>query len=128
MTPSTGTEVELTIGGMTCASCANRIERKLNKLDGVQASVNYATEKARVQVPAGLDPALLVAQVEAAGYTAALPGAARRPDAGAGRPTPDPDSRPAARPARRQRRCSRPRWSRWRWCPPCSSPTGSGSR
>src|SRR6476469_1065864 len=55
-------DVELDIGGMTCASCANRIERKLNKLDGVRASVNYATEKARVQVPVGLDPALLVAQ------------------------------------------------------------------
>ena len=63
---------------MTCASCANRIERKLNKLDGVQASVNYATEKARVQAPADLDPAVLVAQVEAAGYTATLPAARRR--------------------------------------------------
>jgi Cu+-exporting ATPase len=67
------TEIELSLGGMTCASCANRIERKLNKLDGVQASVNYATEKARVQAPADLDPAVLVAQVEAAGYTATLP-------------------------------------------------------
>jgi len=66
-------EIELSIGGMTCASCANRIERKLNKLDGVQASVNYATEKARVRAPADLDPAVLVAQVEAAGYTATLP-------------------------------------------------------
>ncbi|WP_219418210.1 heavy metal translocating P-type ATPase [Pseudonocardia nigra] len=67
------TDVELAIGGMTCASCANRIERKLNKLDGVTASVNYATEKARVSAPAGVDPAVLVAQVEAAGYTAELP-------------------------------------------------------
>jgi P-type Cu+ transporter len=67
------TETELLLGGMTCASCANRIERKLNKLDGVQATVNYATEKARVQAPADLDPAVLVAQVEAAGYTATLP-------------------------------------------------------
>ncbi|MBW0096552.1 copper-translocating P-type ATPase [Pseudonocardia sp. KRD-184] len=67
------TEIELAIGGMTCASCANRVERKLNKLDGVSASVNYATEKARVQAPGGVDPAVLVAQVEAAGYTAALP-------------------------------------------------------
>jgi Cu+-exporting ATPase len=67
------TEVELAIGGMTCASCANRIERKLNKLDGVTATVNYATEKARVSATAGIDPALLVAQVEAAGYTAELP-------------------------------------------------------
>ena len=67
------TDIELAIGGMTCASCANRIERKLNKLDGVTATVNYATEKARVNAPAGVDPAALVAQVEAAGYTAALP-------------------------------------------------------
>jgi Cu+-exporting ATPase len=65
--------IELEIGGMTCASCANRIERKLNKLDGVTAAVNYATEKAKVTVPAGYDPALLVAEVEKTGYTAALP-------------------------------------------------------
>ncbi|ADJ45296.1 heavy metal translocating P-type ATPase [Amycolatopsis mediterranei S699] len=67
------TELELAIGGMTCASCANRIERKLNKLDGVTASVNYATEKARVHAPEGVDPATLVATVEAAGYHATLP-------------------------------------------------------
>jgi Cu+-exporting ATPase len=67
------TEIDLEIGGMTCASCANRIERKLSRLDGVTATVNYATEKARVSVPAGTDPAVLVAQVEAAGYTAQLP-------------------------------------------------------
>jgi Cu+-exporting ATPase len=67
------TEVELSIGGMTCASCANRIERKLNKLDGVTATVNYATEKARVHAPDGIDPDVLLAQVHAAGYTAALP-------------------------------------------------------
>ncbi|GEL19757.1 carbonate dehydratase [Pseudonocardia asaccharolytica DSM 44247 = NBRC 16224] len=58
---------------MTCASCANRVERKLNKLDGVTATVNYATEKARVHAPDGVDPAVLVTQVEAAGYTAELP-------------------------------------------------------
>ncbi|WP_375003848.1 heavy metal translocating P-type ATPase [Aeromicrobium sp. CTD01-1L150] len=68
-----GSDVELQIGGMTCASCANRIEKKLNKLDGVTASVNYATEKARVTVPEGLDPADLIAEVEKTGYTAALP-------------------------------------------------------
>jgi Cu+-exporting ATPase len=67
------TEIELAIGGMTCASCANRIERKLNKLDGITASVNYATEKARVHAPEGVDPATLVATVEAAGYHATLP-------------------------------------------------------
>ncbi len=65
--------VELEIGGMTCASCANRIERKLNKLDGVTATVNYATEKAKVTYPEGLDPELLVSEVEKSGYTAALP-------------------------------------------------------
>jgi Cu+-exporting ATPase len=70
--------LELEIGGMTCASCANRIERKLNKLPGVEASVNYATEKARVQIDAAVaDSALgapeLIAVVESAGYTATLP-------------------------------------------------------
>src|SRR5918997_368121 len=77
---TTSTSVELAIGGMTCASCANRIERKLNKLDGVTATVNYATEKARVEAPAGVDPAVLVAQVEAAGYTAELPRPPAAPD------------------------------------------------
>ncbi|MFD0665828.1 heavy metal translocating P-type ATPase [Thermocatellispora tengchongensis] len=67
------TTTELSIGGMTCASCANRIERKLNKLDGVTATVNYATEKATVTYPDGLDPHALVAEVEKAGYTAELP-------------------------------------------------------
>jgi Cu+-exporting ATPase len=66
-------EVELSIGGMTCASCANRIERKLNKVDGVTATVNYATEKARVSFPDSVAPADLVQVVEAAGYTAELP-------------------------------------------------------
>ena len=79
------TEIELAIGGMTCASCATRIEKKLNKLDGVTATVNYATEKARVTAPEGVDPDDLVAQVEATGYTAALP---RRAAAGDGEPTP----------------------------------------
>jgi len=65
--------VELQIGGMTCASCANRIEKKLNKLDGVTASVNYATEKAAVSGPVGMDPQALIAEVEKAGYAAALP-------------------------------------------------------
>ncbi|NUT47383.1 MAG: copper-translocating P-type ATPase [Saccharothrix sp.] len=67
------TQVELAITGMTCASCAARIERKLNKLDGVTATVNYATEKARVTFPADVDPLTLVETVEAAGYQAALP-------------------------------------------------------
>ncbi|GAB3584276.1 heavy metal translocating P-type ATPase [Amycolatopsis endophytica] len=71
------TEVELAIGGMTCASCANRIERKLNKLDGVTATVNYATEKAKVSYPAEVEPQELVEAVVAAGYSATLP----RPEA-----------------------------------------------
>jgi P-type Cu+ transporter len=68
--------LELPIAGMTCASCANRIERKLNKLDGVTATVNYATEKATVEFDAAaVAPEQLVAAVEAAGYQAALPSA-----------------------------------------------------
>jgi len=69
----TSQQVELEIGGMTCASCANRVERKLNKLEGVSATVNYATEKARVSFPAALSPADLVRTVEQAGYAATLP-------------------------------------------------------
>src|SRR5689334_19698121 len=68
--------VELPLTGMTCASCANRIERKLNKLDGVAATVNYATEKAAVEFdPAVVAPEQLVGAVEAAGYGAVLPSA-----------------------------------------------------
>ncbi|GAA1381255.1 heavy metal translocating P-type ATPase [Pseudonocardia kongjuensis] len=69
----TSQEIELAIGGMTCASCANRVERKLNKLDGVTATVNYATEKARVHAPAGINTDELVSTVESAGYSATLP-------------------------------------------------------
>ncbi len=50
--PTPAAEVELLIGGMTCASCAARVEKKLNRMDGVTATVNYATEKARVSYPA----------------------------------------------------------------------------
>lgn len=67
------TSIELEIGGMTCASCAARVEKKLNRLEGVEATVNYATEKARVAVPAGYDPQLLIAEVEKTGYSATLP-------------------------------------------------------
>jgi len=66
-------DVELSITGMTCASCANRIERKLNKLDGVTATVNYATEKAKVSYPGTVSTDDLLRTVEAAGYAAALP-------------------------------------------------------
>ncbi|CUR58549.1 Copper-exporting ATPase [metagenome] len=69
-------DVELAITGMTCASCANRIERKLNKLDGVTATVNYATEKAKVSYPGSVSTDDLLRTVEAAGYAAALPVAA----------------------------------------------------
>jgi Cu+-exporting ATPase len=76
--PTSSGVIELAISGMTCASCANRIERKLNKLDGVTATVNYATERAKVTFPPGLAPEDLVATVEQAGYGASLP---RPPDA-----------------------------------------------
>jgi P-type Cu+ transporter len=68
-------QVELAIGGMTCASCANRVEKRLNRLDGVTATVNYATEKASVRFGDGVTRDDLIAQVEKAGYTAALPAA-----------------------------------------------------
>jgi Cu+-exporting ATPase len=67
------TRVELVIGGMTCGSCAARIEKRLNRLDGVTATVNYATEHATVDLPEGTVPADVIAAVEAAGYTATLP-------------------------------------------------------
>ncbi|MGW3967653.1 heavy metal translocating P-type ATPase [Amycolatopsis sp. NPDC005003] len=70
---TTATRVELAIGGMTCASCAARVERKLNKVDGVTATVNYATEKAQVTYPHALSVDDLKAVVEAAGYSARLP-------------------------------------------------------
>uniref|UniRef100_A0A5Q5BHB8 Cation-transporting P-type ATPase B n=2 Tax=unclassified Mycobacterium TaxID=2642494 RepID=A0A5Q5BHB8_MYCSS len=87
-TPVTEASVELQIGGMTCASCANRIERKLNKLDGVVATVNYATEKATVTVPEGYDPAQLIAVVEKTGYRASLPAPPTPPATASGQPEP----------------------------------------
>ncbi|MEV4668954.1 heavy metal translocating P-type ATPase [Microbacterium sp. LWO12-1.2] len=81
--PTRGSGVELEIGGMTCASCAMRIEKKLNKLEGVVATVNYATEKAKITVPEGYDPAVLIAEVEKTGYSASLPAPkGRKTDAG----------------------------------------------
>ena len=68
-------DVELAISGMTCASCANRIERKLNKVEGVTATVNYATSKAKVSYPDAVDPEALVAVIKATGYSAELPAA-----------------------------------------------------
>ncbi|MFE9296797.1 heavy metal translocating P-type ATPase [Streptomyces niveus] len=67
-------DVELAIGGMTCASCAARIEKKLNRMDGVEATVNYATEKAKVRYRGeAVSVGDLIATVEATGYTAAEP-------------------------------------------------------
>ncbi|MFD0069847.1 cation transporter, partial [Streptomyces sp. NPDC127574] len=66
-------QVELSIGGMTCASCAARVEKKLNRMDGVTATVNYATEKARVSYPQGVRVADLIATVVKTGYTAEEP-------------------------------------------------------
>ena len=76
-------EVELVIGGMTCAACAARVQAKLNKVGGVTATVNLATERARVTAPAHVRASDLVAVVEATGYTAALARPAEA-DAGAG--------------------------------------------
>ncbi|MEV0661860.1 heavy metal translocating P-type ATPase [Actinomadura luteofluorescens] len=84
--------IELAIGGMTCASCANRIERKLNKMDGVTATVNYATEKARVEFGAEVSPDELIATVEKAGYSAALPAPPRAAEEAA--PEPADELRP----------------------------------
>ncbi|GGX09812.1 carbonate dehydratase [Streptomyces malachitofuscus] len=66
-------EVELLIGGMTCASCAARVEKKLNRMDGVTATVNYATEKARITYPPGVEVADLITTVVRTGYTAEEP-------------------------------------------------------
>ena len=71
---ATREHIDLPIAGMTCASCANRIERRLNKLDGVTASVNYATEKASIDFDeAAVAPDQLIETVEAVGYQAQLP-------------------------------------------------------
>ncbi|RPF33668.1 cation-translocating P-type ATPase [Streptomyces sp. TLI_185] len=72
-TAADASEVELLIGGMTCASCAARVEKKLNRMDGVTATVNFATEKAKVSYPAGLQVADLIATVVKTGYTAEEP-------------------------------------------------------
>ncbi|MEU3335046.1 heavy metal translocating P-type ATPase [Streptomyces sp. NPDC006668] len=71
--PADAAEVELLIGGMTCASCAARVEKKLNRMDGVTATVNFATEKAKVSYPAGIQVADLIATVVKTGYTAEEP-------------------------------------------------------
>ncbi|MCP9987597.1 heavy metal translocating P-type ATPase [Streptomyces sudanensis] len=93
-------EVELAIGGMTCASCAARIERKLNRMEGVEATVNYATEKAKVRFrDADVSVADLVATVEATGYTARPPAPRTEEDGGGGTsPETSPETGPEADP------------------------------
>ncbi|MGW0950658.1 heavy metal translocating P-type ATPase [Streptomyces sp. NPDC002405] len=83
-------EVELLIGGMTCASCAARVEKKLNRMDGVTATVNFATEKARVSYPTEVSVADLIATVVKTGYTA------EEPPPPAAEPAADAESRPDA--------------------------------
>ncbi|MFJ9616857.1 heavy metal translocating P-type ATPase [Streptomyces noursei] len=101
-----GPVVELEIGGMTCASCAARIEKKLNRMDGVTATVNYATEKAQVTLAedSGVGTADLIATVEKTGYTAAVP-APPAPEPPADGAEPDPAAEEADGPlaALRQR-------------------------
>ena len=124
--PPHSAHVELPITGMTCASCANRIERKLNKLDGVSATVNYATEKAAVDFdPDVATPEELLRAVEAAGYQAVLP-AEPAPDGGH-----EPhDAAEDETTALRRRLVISAVLSLpvlvLRWCPRCSSTTGSG--
>ncbi|KUN28130.1 carbonate dehydratase [Streptomyces antibioticus] len=83
-------EVELLIGGMTCASCAARVEKKLNRMDGVTATVNYATEKAKVTYAEGVEVADLIATVVRTGYTA------EEPAPPAAEPAPHEDPEPAS--------------------------------
>ncbi|MFF3360792.1 heavy metal translocating P-type ATPase [Streptomyces misionensis] len=86
-------EVELLIGGMTCASCAARVEKKLNRMEGVSATVNFATEKAKVSYGAGVEVADLIATVVKTGYTAEEPAPPRaEPEATAEETAPGPDS------------------------------------
>ncbi|MFJ5529126.1 heavy metal translocating P-type ATPase [Streptomyces sp. NPDC093261] len=98
---ATHAEVELTIGGMTCASCAARVEKKLNRLDGVTATVNFATEKAKISYADGIEVADLIATVVKTGYTAEAPPPPRPEEPeepeepepqGSGAPEEDPDT------------------------------------
>ena len=99
--------VELTIGGMTCASCAARVEKKLSRLDGVTATVNFATGTARVSCPAAMPATELLSAVEQAGYTAALPALPGGEPAGRRR---QEMTAPARRP-----RCGSGCWCHRRW-------------
>ena len=85
----TSVQAELIVGGMSCGSCAARIERRLNKLDGVTASVNYATGRAYFSDMGGREPAELIGVIESCGYSAEAPAADTGPD--------DPAANEAAR-------------------------------
>ncbi len=132
MTAAAHQAVELSIGGMTCASCAARIEKKLNRLDGVTATVNFATEKAAVSFPGTVTPQDLIAVVERTGYRAALPvppltrrrTPKQRP--AASRPPRAMTRRPRCASGCWSRCCSRCRWWCSPWFRPSSSATGSG--
>ncbi|MFD8393381.1 heavy metal translocating P-type ATPase [Streptomyces sp. NPDC059680] len=92
ITTAQTSEAELLIGGMTCASCAARVERKLNRMEGVSATVNFATEKAKVTYGAGVQVADLIATVEKTGYTAEEPAPPEpEPEAATGAPEQDPE-------------------------------------
>ncbi|HEX3490263.1 MAG TPA: HAD-IC family P-type ATPase, partial [Streptosporangiaceae bacterium] len=73
ITTAAPSQIELSIGGMSCASCAARIEGKLNRMDGVSATVNFATEKARVELSPAVGVDEIIATVEQTGYTAQVP-------------------------------------------------------
>ncbi|WP_155072665.1 heavy metal translocating P-type ATPase [Streptomyces taklimakanensis] len=92
-TASEAAEVELAIGGMTCASCAARVEKKLNRMDGVSATVNYATEKAKVTFGEGVGVENLIATIEATGYTATPPAPERETAGSSGETAPVADGR-----------------------------------
>ena len=103
--------IELDIEGMTCASCVSRVERKLGKLDGVEASVNLPLESAQVTVPAGITDEQITATVEAAGYRHVRP--PRYPSHGR-RPT-KPRCAPACTEMPRPARASMQSMSPWRY-------------
>ena len=112
--PTATQHLDLPIEGMTCASCAVRIERTLNTLDGVEATVNYATERATVSFDGErVTPGELIAAIEAAGYAARLPA---------------PDQARGCAGEWSSPPLSRHPCSRWRWSRRCSSTAGSGSR
>ncbi|WP_254678757.1 heavy metal-associated domain-containing protein [Arthrobacter sp. 24S4-2] len=99
--------IELDIEGMTCASCVNRVERKLGKLDGVQASVNLPLESAHVTAPAGITDEQITATVEAAGYKARVrPPLYPSPTIGSGEPPTSGDAGGVRQHASREERPS----------------------